>query len=46
MSDVAMVLMRRIDDRWEVVDHIFGPTDVYWFTWVDQFNLPEALFTP
>lgn len=46
MSDVAMVLMRRIDGRWEIVDHIFGPTDVYWFTWVDQFNLPEALFTP
>lgn len=46
MSDVAMVLMRRIEGRWEVVDHVFGPTDVYWFTWVDQFNLPEALFTP
>ncbi|MDZ4093670.1 MAG: hypothetical protein U1D35_02025, partial [Paracoccaceae bacterium] len=46
MSDVAMVLMRRIGGRWDVVDHIFGPTDVYWFTWVDQFNLPEALFSP
>lgn len=46
MSDVAMVLMRKVDGRWQVEDHIFGPTDVYWYAWVDAFGLPEALFVP
>lgn len=46
MSDIAMVLMRQIDGRWNVVGHVFGPTDVYWYAWVEEFNLPEQLFTP
>ncbi|MDP4034276.1 MAG: hypothetical protein Q8P60_15785 [Pseudorhodobacter sp.] len=46
MSDVAMILMRRINGRWSVVDHVFGPTDVYWYGWVDEFGLPVDLFTP
>lgn len=46
MSDVAMVLMRRVEGQWTVVDHVFGPTDVYWYSWVEQLDLPEQLFTP
>lgn len=46
MSDVAMVLMRQIDGKWKVVDHVFGPTDVYWYGWVERFKLSERLFTP
>jgi len=46
MSDTAMVLMRKLDGNWSVVDHIFGPTDVYWLTWANAYDLDEALFTP
>lgn len=46
MSDVAMVLMRKLDGRWGVLDYIFGPTDVYWLNWANAYELDEALFTP
>lgn len=46
MSDTAMVLMRKLDGNWGVVDHIFGPTDVYWLNWANAYDLGEALFTP
>lgn len=44
MSDIIMVLLHKTNGRWQVVDHIVGPTDVYWFGWVDQYGLPESLF--
>lgn len=44
MSDIVMVLLRRRNGSWSVVDHVIGPTDVYWYGWVDQFRLPELLF--
>lgn len=44
MSDVVMVLLRRDADGWTVVDHVIGPTDVFWYGWIDAFGLPEALF--
>ena len=46
MSDTAIVLMRKLDGNWSVVDHIFGPTDVYWLTWANAYDRDEALFTP
>jgi hypothetical protein len=46
MSDIAMVLLRNRDGRWQVEDHVFGPTDVYWYEWVDRYSLPETLFFP
>jgi hypothetical protein len=46
MSDTAMVLMRKVQGEWTVVDHIFGPTDVYWLNWANAYELDEALFTP
>ena len=44
MSDVVMVLLRNDGGGWRAVDHVVGPTDVYWYGWVDQYGLPEALF--
>lgn len=46
ISDVAMVLMHNNGTGWRVVDHIFGPTDVYWVGWMQDLRLPEALFYP
>ena len=44
MSDAVMVLLNRQTGGWQVVDHVVGPTDVFWYTWLDQYGLPEALF--
>lgn len=46
MSDIAMVLLRNRNGRWQVEDHVFGPTDVFWYEWVDRYRLPENLFYP
>ncbi|MGB8814688.1 MAG: hypothetical protein WCC57_16035 [Paracoccaceae bacterium] len=45
MSDVAMVLMQNTGSGWQVVDHVMGPTDVYWLGWLDPYGLPKSLFT-
>lgn len=44
MSDTVMVLLNFDNDVWRVIDHIVGPTDVYWQGWIEQHHLPEALF--
>lgn len=44
MSDVIMALLQRSGDSWQVVDYIFGPTDVYWYGWMSRYGLPKALF--
>jgi hypothetical protein len=44
-SGLVMALLRRKDGVWTVVDHVVGPTDVYWYNWLDKYKLPEALFT-
>ena len=44
MSDVVMVLLSRVGERWLVVDYVIGPTDVHWIGWIEQYGLPEALF--
>ena len=44
MSDTVMVLLSTDGGAWHTVDHIVGPTDVYWYGWIDQYQLPEALF--
>ena len=44
MSDTVMVLLSTDGGAWHAVDHIVGPTDVYWYGWIDQYQLPEALF--
>ncbi|WP_298863880.1 hypothetical protein [uncultured Sulfitobacter sp.] len=46
MSDLVMVLMHRQGNNWQVVDYVIGPTDVHWYSWIDQYNLPERLFNP
>ncbi|MBS0126031.1 tetratricopeptide repeat protein [Thetidibacter halocola] len=46
MSDVVMVLMRRQGSGYQAVDHIIGPTDVYWYNWLAPYGLPERLFNP
>ena len=45
MSDVVMVLLRKDGKRWKVIDHVIGPTDVHWVGWLDQYGLPEVLFS-
>ncbi|WP_299437308.1 hypothetical protein [uncultured Rhodospira sp.] len=45
MSEIVMGLSRREDDEWVLVDHVIGPTDVHWHAWVEQYGLPEALFS-
>ncbi len=44
MSDVVMVLLRKNGPHWQIIDYVIGPTDVFWYEWIDQFGLPEALF--
>ena len=44
MSDIVMVLLGKSDGRWRVVDYVIGPTDVFWYEWIDRYRLPEALF--
>ena len=44
MSDIVMALLRKSGTRWQVVDFVIGPTDVFWVSWVSQYRLPEALF--
>ncbi len=44
MSDTVMVLLSKDGGVWHVVDHIVGPTNVYWYGWIDQYQLPEVLF--
>ncbi len=44
MSDTVMVLLSKDGGSWHAVDHIVGPTDVYWYGWIEQYGLPEALF--
>lgn len=46
MDDQVMVLLRKQGGRWSTVDHVIGPTDVYWYNWIDGYGLPEALFNP
>ena len=44
MSDIVMVLLHKSNGTWQVVDHVVGPTDVYWYGWLEQFGLPESMF--
>lgn len=44
MSDVVMVLLRREAGVWIAIEHVIGPTDVHWVSWMDAYDLPEALF--
>lgn len=44
MSDVVMVLLRKVRSRWTVTDYVIGPTDVYWYSWMSKHGVPEALF--
>jgi hypothetical protein len=46
VSDTVMVLLQNGDGGWAVADYVVGPTDVYWYSWIDMFGLPEALFLP
>lgn len=46
MSDVVMVLLRKRNGQWVAVDHVIGPTDVFWYNWVESYGLPELLFNP
>lgn len=44
MSQTVWALLYRDPGGWRVVDHVIGPTDVYWYGWVEQFGLPVDVF--
>ncbi|SNT07648.1 DNRLRE domain-containing protein [Antarctobacter heliothermus] len=44
MTQTVWALLYRDPGGWRVVDHVIGPTDVYWYGWVKQFGLPVAVF--
>lgn len=44
MSDLVMVLFVKQNGSWQVVDYVVGPTDVFWYGWIEQYGLPEVLF--
>lgn len=44
MSDEVMVFMALEAGGWRVVDHVIGPTDVYWVSWMQDYGLPDTLF--
>ena len=44
MTDTVMVLMHNDGSGWQVLDHVIGPTDVYWVNWTERYGLPEAMF--
>ena len=44
MSDIVMVLLRRIDGNWHVLDYVVGPTDVHWVSWMKEHGLPDTVF--
>ena len=44
MSDLVMVLFVKQNGSWQVVDFVVGPTDVFWYGWIEQYGLPEVLF--
>jgi hypothetical protein len=46
MTDLVMVLLRNQNGQMRVVDYVIGPTDVYWYTWVEAYGLPEVFFFP
>jgi hypothetical protein len=46
MTDIVMVLLEKRGDRMHVVDYVIGPTDVYWYGWIDQYGLAETFFFP
>ena len=46
MTDVVMMLLEKRDGRMQVVDYVIGPTDVYWYGWIDQYGLSEMFFYP
>ena len=37
----ALAIRRR--DRWSVIEHVTGPTDVAYAGWQEFYNLPDAL---
>jgi hypothetical protein len=44
MSDLVMVLVAHQNGQWRALEHVIGPTDVYWIDWMQSYGLPEALF--
>ena len=44
MSRVYAALLRREGDRWTVVAHAIGPSDVAWEDWATRYGAPAAVF--
>ena len=44
MSDIVMGLLRHDGGRWNLVEYVLGPTDVFWENWLQKHRLPRDLF--
>ena len=45
-SSDSVVLFRKLDGQWLVVEHGIGITDAYYLGWYETHDIPEGLLTP
>ena len=43
-DDVLALLRRRPSGGWRVVEHVIGPTNVFWENWIEPYDVPRNLF--
>ena len=43
-SDFVCALLRKKGDKWQVVIHKLGPTDVPYVDWSERYKAPAAIF--
>ena len=43
-SDLVIVLLRKNEKRWRVIDYALGPTDVAYEDWSRRYRAPRAIF--
>ena len=46
LSSDSVVLFRKLEGKWLVVEHGIGITDAYYFGWYQEHDIPEGLLEP
>lgn len=46
ISSDTVILFRKVDGEWQVIDHGLGISDAFYLAWPEQHGAPEALFRP
>ncbi len=44
VSRLCVALLRRDGERWRLVDHAVGPTDMVWADWPARYGAPLTIF--